>query len=303
MSLPRIYKFTFATFGFFCLIQTTSPSLHAESGTSSLVFLKIAPGTRAVAMGEAATALESDLAAAYWNPAATVGLKSHHALFLQNFFILDVNYNYAGFGWGNGKRALGTTLTLSNLSGIQRRGDNPLAEPLGAFELNDAALSFFYAREVREKVSVGGSAKILYEKIDLASDFTWALDLGGTYRLRPELTVGAAFANLGPKLRLQSESFRLPLRGSLGAAYRWRQVLVTSDFVKFNDGSLKWHLGAEYSFEKYFALRSGWQLGYSDKNFSAGFGLKYQRFVVDYAFVPFQSDLGQSHRISLEVVF
>ena len=47
------------------------------------------------------------------------------------------------------------------------------------------------------------------------------------------------------------------------------------------------------------ALRFGYRSGWDNQNVSAGIGVKAGQFRLDYAFVPFYSDLGETHRVSL----
>lgn len=286
----------------FSLLANFVHSLPVMAGLSGLTFLKIAPGGRGTAMGEAFTAVAGDLSATYWNPAGAAGLTHYHFLFLQNFFIRDVDFSYLAVGYGKKNISYGITLSLSNVSGLEWRDERPTSEPLGTFELNDAALSLFWAKQIRPQLfSIGISGKILYEKIDLYDDFGWALDLGTTYQVKKNVNLGFAYINLGPKLKLRAEPIRLPQRLTLGCSYRWNRLLGTLDLVKPNDAALKIHTGIEASLDPRLYLRGGWQFGYDEKNLSLGLGIQLQQYQVAYAFVPFRSGLGATHRISLEV--
>jgi hypothetical protein len=58
------------------------------------------------------------------------------------------------------------------------------------------------------------------------------------------------------------------------------------------------HIGAEFNYHNLISMRSGLY----DKHFSAGLGIKYKRYNINYAFIT-NSDLGNSHRIGLTVNF
>ena len=66
-----------------------------------------------------------------------------------------------------------------------------------------------------------------------------------------------------------------------------------------NDGDVKTHLGIEFEYADLFALRAGYRMGWDNQNISVGFGAKIRGIRIDYAYVPYYSDLGDTHRISL----
>jgi hypothetical protein len=66
---------------------------------------------------------------------------------------------------------------------------------------------------------------------------------------------------------------------------------------------MKVHLGGEFGLYESFKLRSGYQSGYDEKTLSFGMGIKFKKYAIDYAFLPYKSDLGDVHCISLDVEF
>ena len=59
------------------------------------------------------------------------------------------------------------------------------------------------------------------------------------------------------------------------------------------------HLGAEGRLHELFQLRAGYMFNYDSKNITAGASFTKRNFAVDYAFVPYENDLGTSHIINL----
>ena len=108
-------------------------------------------------------------------------------------------------------------------------------------------------------------------------------------------------------MKLDQEKFSLPLIYKLGAIYKTKEkhlngdIILGLDLVKPQYDNLKLHSGIEYSYDKTLNLRLGYQLGYDEKDFSFGLGFSYDKYKIDYGFVPFGSDLGSTHRISLEM--
>ena len=63
------------------------------------------------------------------------------------------------------------------------------------------------------------------------------------------------------------------------------------------------HFGFEYEVLNAMALRVGYVTGYDERGIQGGFGLSFNRYLLDYAYTPFSSDLGNSHRISVGINF
>lgn len=287
-----------------------SPNLYGsdipdKAGTSGLTFLKIGVGARASGMGEAFTSISGDIYSLYWNPAGIAQHKRIEFAFMHNEWFQDISLEYGALCFGyNDKNVLGVGLTLNQVKDLERR-ERPTEEPLSYFDQHALSLSFSWGRKLNQKIDLGLSAKFLYEKIDFSSATGLGFDLGGIYYLRPDLQIGGVILNLGPKMKFENEEFNLPTIYKIGGAYSGEEnyfkgsFILSLDLVKPRDNDLKIHLGGEYTYKEMFTLRSGYQIGYDEKNISVGLGLKINKYAIDYAFVPFSSDLGNSHRFSI----
>jgi hypothetical protein len=76
-------------------------------------------------------------------------------------------------------------------------------------------------------------------------------------------------------------------------------LLLSVDAVKFSASAFRAFLGGEFNFSDNLFLRIGQQTGDGAKSFSAGIGFRSDRYRLDYGFIPFQSDLGNSHKFSI----
>jgi hypothetical protein len=287
---------------------TVTGEPHSEAGTAGLAFLKLGVGARAVGMGEAFVATGEDASALYWNPAGISRLQGGHMTLMHAEWFQDVRLEYVGAAWGRGSDAFGLSFTFNTAGEIERRV-NPTQQPLGTFDAHDMAVGLSYARLLGQRLHLGGSFKILYEKIHLDDGWGWGLDAGLLYQPPLEdLTVGASVLSLGPQMKLRQEKFDLPTAYKFGMSYhpallsfQGGDVLLAADLSKPVDNRLRIHWGAELRLRDLLALRTGYQMGYDEKGVSAGLGLKQGRFRIDYAIVPYSSDLGETHRISLEI--
>ncbi len=292
-------------------------SKNDKSGTSSLSFLKLGAGARAVGMGEAFSAQSNGVASPFWNPAALSGIQGTQISLTHTQWFQDITAEHFSSATKVGENVFGLSLSLGKVPDIQKRGDVATTEPLALFDAHDVVMSFSYARDLREKYAIGLSVKWIYEKIDISSASGLGFDLGGIFSpfaetgkpVLKDLTFGAALLNLGSKMKFEEESYHLPTQYKAGLSYFVRREQLQSDFtlsldlVKPRDDDMKAHLGGEYGLYESLKLRLGYQFGYDEKNLSFGMGIKFKKYAIDYAFLPYKSDLGDVHCVSFDVEF
>jgi outer membrane protein OmpA-like peptidoglycan-associated protein len=295
---------------------------HAISGegTTAATFLKIGVGPRAVAMGESYAGIADDPSAVYWNPAGMSqisgpALMAMHAFWLQSTYLEQLAGTLplpAGTG--------GFSLVYLNAGDILRSeaSDTPDSPFRGTFSANDLAFTAAYAYPYDAHLSVGAAVKLFSETIDSQASVGWAADLAFLYKLPwPAWKLGAVVQNLGPATAFQDEYARLPINIKVGASWQaLPRLLLDMDYNQFLEQNGKISLGGEYVFEKILALRAGYVYQSAvDSNeyydnygtdtvsgLTAGLGIFFQEFHLDYAFVPY-GILGATHLISLTYEF
>ena len=292
---------------FITIIILTAKSIGfagENPASTGLSFLKVGAGARAVGMGEAFTAVVDDASGTYWNPAGLAHTTGSELIFTHNKWLQDITNEYVAVSFHVGENVFGISFISNNVDGIERRV-KPTAEPLGEINAHDVMFGLSYARFLTADISFGATAKFLYEKIYVESSSGVAVDLGLNYQTKINgLRAGLALQNFGYITELKDESVKLPQTIRIGLAYQLPfqlfqgEFLVASDWVKIFESSSHFNLGVEYRFKGFFALRCGYLTGYDDKGIQGGFGVGFKRYRLDYAFVPFSSDLGNSHRIS-----
>jgi len=295
---------------FILLINFTTLAYSGDNPASTgLSFLKLGASSRAVGLGEAYTAVANDASATYWNPAGLLNLSGTELIFTHNKWLQDITNEFAAVAFRTGKNAFGISFMSNTIGGIERRV-RASAEPLDVLTAHDIMFGLSYARGFGENLNLGMTAKYLYQKIYVESASGIAVDFGLQYATPlPGLKTGVALQNFGFMSRLQQESTKLPRIVRLGLAYQFPiqilngDFLLAADWMKLLESTSHLNLGFEYNFSNYFALRFGYQTGFEDKGIHGGFGVTFNRYRLDYAYVPFSSDLGNSHRISLGINF
>ncbi|MBI4375792.1 MAG: PorV/PorQ family protein [Elusimicrobia bacterium] len=287
------------------------PSLQAAGvGTTGASFLKVGVGARALGMAGATAAISDDANSIYWNPAGLGQLEKRSVSVSYNQLFQDESQGFIGFAGpvrGESKDVFGLGVNYLQVSDIEKRaGDTET--PDSTFSNRNFAVALSYARKDAfiDKLSLGGSVKLVHVKLDSFSEEAFAVDLGAVHKINDELSAGLSVQNLGNKLGPDP----LPLLMKYGVAYRlWDKLIVAADgdhWVrdKRNYGSL----GTEYWIVPQFAIRAGYQLGRAQdqlggaSGLGTGIGVRIERLAVDYAYVPF-GDLGHTHRVTLGARF
>ncbi|MDD2805964.1 MAG: PorV/PorQ family protein [Elusimicrobiales bacterium] len=277
----------------------------AGPGTTGASFLKVGVGARELAMGSAASVLTEGAGAANWNPAKLAGLKGKHLSASYNMLFIDESQGYLGFAseLKDDKGVIGGGLNYLTVGDIERRaGDTETPDSL--FDSNNMALAFTYARaEVKPGLALGASLKYISQDLDTQTDKAVALDLGSTYKLNDIYTAAFVIQNLGGKVG--PDNLPLLFKGGVARAFLDGKLAAAADvdWLAY-DERFYLDLGAEYQLNKSLAFRAGYQVGRAQDELGgltglgAGLGLKFDRFSLDYAYVPF-GDLGDTHRMTL----
>ncbi len=280
----------------------------AAPGEAGATFLRLGFGARAAAMGGAAAAVATDASAVYWNPAAMAPLQGSSLVLSHNDWIQSVRLEQAAVVHETDFGTFGLAFTGLSMDDLERREAIPTAEPLGTFGAYDLAFALAYARYVVPNVAVGLSVKPIYQRIDDLDALGLAVDAGIYHVSRVRgLTFAAVATNLGAPMKFDQQEYALPRSIRVGGAWRgdlpWRATHARAafDLMFPNDDDPRTHVGVELDWRRRVYVRAGYRGGYDSMGASFGLGVVRGEFGVDYAFVPLENDLGDSHRVSLTI--
>ncbi|MBI5244340.1 MAG: PorV/PorQ family protein [Elusimicrobia bacterium] len=291
-----------------------------SKGTSGAAFLKIGPGARPAAMGEAFSAVEGDAHAVYYNPAGLAGVLGWDINGMHDQYFQGIDYDFLAaavplarlIGAPAGaadKGVLGLGVYSLSVGDIERRGSSDAGLPAGTFGANDMALAVSYGRRCDKKLSLGGTLKYIQQSLDDRHANAAAADLGALYRAGERWSLSGGLRHLGSSPKLGSVADPLPVTGFLGAAYRPKaDALLTLDVGFPRDRAFTYGVGAELSHTLSGTARGALRLGYTERNtdveglggLSMGVGLGLRTFEFDFAWIPL-GELGNTFRYSLRV--
>ncbi len=277
---------------------------------NGLDFLNVPVGARASGMGGAFVAVADDASAAYWNPAG-LSRVGPQILFAHNAYIVDMKQEYVSAVTQFGEWTVAGSFNIFDIGTIEKRDDSGAL--LGEFRPFDLSLGISVAYPVLEDLSLGATAKGIMSDIDIETATGFLFDVGAIWEVTvgpvDGLSAGLAVRNLGPSLKFIDEPFDAPLSVRGGLAYRrdmpavGSRLVLSFDMESMRGGDFETFVGGEWYYGEYISGRLGMNPNSDTRDFATGFGAHYRDFVVDYAYVPFTSNLGSSHRIGVTYTF
>ncbi len=293
-------------------------------GTAAAEFLNIPVGARATAMGNAFSATVDDATAIYWNPAglAQVGQTSFTGEYAQWLADIDFNFVSVVLPTGFGTFGLGvTTMQTPDMEVTTVEAQNGTGE---TFDAGSYAIALSYGRALTDRFSIGGSVKLLNERIWNSNAAGLAVDVG-TMFVTPfrGIRLGASISNFGTKMQmsgdnllvlvdidpnnrgnnvsnraaLQTDRFDLPLTMRIGLAGEVfdderNRLTLAIDALSPNNSEQYVNVGAELGLlGDLLMLRGGFSelfLAESVRSLTLGGGLRYDfgslGFALDYAY-------------------
>lgn len=305
--------------------------LSSRADSPGWAFLKIGIPARIAAMADASVAVLADPAAVLQNPAAICGLRNKEWSATYIDWFEGIRSQSLSVAIGSGRSAFAASATLHSADGIERR-IQASEQPLGSFGIYDLRMDLSYARRFGQ-LNVGGTARMVSEKILEESAIGWASDLGIVYTALP-VNVGCSVRNLGQTGTMLTRSDALPADLLAGVSYTKETCPVSLTaavrIARSSDASEddpaagrpdtlrrrevpgdRWRIGASYGADfrfgmdyrvhKRLALRSGYAMGSDGRTLSLGLGIPLDKLSVDYAFIPFDSGLGPVQRVTLNL--
>ncbi|MEJ2543829.1 MAG: hypothetical protein P8Y99_07150 [Calditrichaceae bacterium] len=244
------------------------------------------PSARATAMSNAYVAVANDVWAGYSNPAGLAGLRQY-----EFGFAIQRPYNMKFFRNG----FLGVSIPLP-----QKYGTVGLLAETFYVDYNGNQLSventiglshgFYLLNDIHSSLSIGYNLKYYYWDLgesvgglELGSAGTFGVDLGLQASIYRRTQVGVYVYNINGPTIGSEVAHDLPKRIVIGAAYKPYTGLTTSLAIEKNIGFDTQVMGGfEFFLVDWLAIRAG--ASTNPSRFSAGFGLQYSGFRLDYSF-------------------
>ncbi len=270
---------------------------QAEAATGMRNLLNLT-GARQAAMGETTPLFDLDPFSLEYNPAAMVGQTKGRVGFSHNSFFQDRANNSLALIFPAQGLDFGIHTRLAGVGDIEVR-QGATSDPDYITTADEFAVKMFAGMQIIPRFRFGLSLGWMMQKIDIERASIAVFGFGAVYVTDIGLAVHASASNLGGKITFVTQEDDPPAIYRGGVSFGKYQMALSADYVNIKSGDSHLHFGGEYLIKEQLFLRAGYQTDYDNRNFSAGAGFIYKEFRIDYAFVPYQSDLGNSHRFTL----
>lgn len=288
------------------------PAWAGEPGTAGFLSLRLGTGARYSGMGDVGASLARDATAAYWNPANLTSIETTSLALQHSEWIHTVRVESFSLAHATNLGVFGLHFSGFYMDEIERR-TSASTIPEGHFNVYEVAVqgswghSFFSSEQLGD-FDFGLGFKGLFSGLDDETANGWAADVGVRLHTRIEgLTLAAVGQHLGPDMTFIQESFKLPATLRVGGDYtravpQWQSSLVLGyDLEVVNDDGGRHHIGAEYGYLEYFAVRGGYKAGFDTQGATFGVGVRKAGYSFDYSFADVADDLGNGHRFSVGI--
>ena len=178
-------------------------------GSVAFKFLNIQPDARGAALG-GLSAQASGAGALFSNPAGIAGSEGMNLTAGMSQWLVETNIANFGFVMPMMGGAVGVSVVSVNYGDIMRSGWAGTTEFVfqpnqESFTANDMAMQVSYGKNLSDKFSVGGTAKMISQKIDDVSISGLAFDIGTQFDLgKKGMKMGAVISNFGPDVESQA---------------------------------------------------------------------------------------------------
>lgn len=272
------------------------------SGENGFQMLRFSASANAAGQAGLGAFSSTDALSFLANPSASVMKKKRTLTLSQNFWIVGTNVNNLGYLYSSGRGSFGLAMSFVSYKKQEIRPDT--GEFLGYFHPTDINLTVNFGRRITPNHYLGLNLRGLYEKIYTASSVGYSVDLGYTY-LTPikDLKLSVAMKNFGDTSKMAEEKIKLSkaVEVSVIQDFTFGKIGNSAElkvYKHIDDENVKASVGINSRLNNILNLTLGYKINHDSESISAGFGVSYNKFILDYAFTP-MNDFDISHFISL----
>jgi outer membrane protein OmpA-like peptidoglycan-associated protein len=290
-------------------LMTLTASAQEEHSNDGAAFLRAGVGPRYLAMGGAGTATATDVHAGYWNPAGLGWMRGWQIAGMYTGGLdFDRSHNYVGVGYGGEMGSI--ALSWINAGTDEIRGTDINGNPTSEFSFGENAIQLSLAK-AWDRFAFGVTGKMVNQDvgIDFGDDDNvtgFGLDLGASLRMNRYFNLGIAAQDIFTEVGDAEEANDVPASLRIGGTlFPADGFTLAMDLNKVKDDEdFQFRGGAEYKFWLNEEFNASLRAGMDQTRFAGGFGVGFDWFNFDYAYVVEPEDfLGENHRLGILLKF
>jgi len=287
----------------------------ARITTTSYGFLKLTGNARSAGMGDAYSAVGNDLASVFYNAAGITQIERYAVTASYMKWIVGSKMGTFALGAKTNMATFAVNFAYFNTDEFEETTSSQPGGTGRMVTLGDMAAGITIAKQVTDKLSVGGNLRWVQEDLDLQSYSSIDLDFGTLFYTGYRSTrLGMALRNLGGDKDVIGQKARFPMvfnlsgaaevYGNLGDPF---SMTVAVEQMFFTDGLNRYHFGVEAWVQNMVALRGGFKTGYDSESWTLGAGLKQtlseQTVMVDFSYSKAEAFDEYPIRLSVGLAF
>ncbi len=265
------------------IIMALISNIHADSGAE---FLNIGINPRAMALGNAYSAVADDSTAVFWNPAGLNRIFKPEIFLTRQKWLFDTSMEFLSFANRFKFGVCGFSLSYFHMPEIEIFGEHGARGQFAS--VYDILLISSYANKYKG-ILYGINLKYIRRVIDEYNANAFACDLGIIYSLNfikrykspvPNFDLSFVIKNIGTKMEYETDSESLPLTLTIGAKYvilsQIKQKLFLANDINYRiNEPLIFGSGIEYNLLNIFSMRGGYKYEDRISQLSIGAGISY----------------------------
>ena len=265
-------------------------NVDKNAGEKGFLFLRIPVSPELAAMANTGEMHHSSPITMLHHPAAFDWQRGKALAFSQSMWFVDTYLYNIAYRNVMFDRAWGLAIKYMDYGQIDKREDNGTL--IGSYYPMDLQLGANYVYRITPDIQAGATINLLYEKIDTASALGFTADIGAVYRTPLQNTsIDFALKNIGTTNKMDEKKIELPTTAEIGLSTGYEieegyAIYPAAKLVYMNDHEdLLPAVGANIKLFEMLFVRAGYKFNYHDEDFSAGIGIHYNNFTVDYGFI------------------
>ena len=305
---------------FFLILLSTTILAASKVGTAVYRWAEIETGARAIGMAGSQVASGSGISAIAYNPASLGFINGNQIYVSKSSYLAGTSHNTLAFGTAiSPSDFVGAHLYYFDSGEMMETTE---IDPEGTgqgFKFTGLLLRLSYTKQLTDRLKLGGTFKYFNEKTTSAdlSMSSVAFDIGSNFDTGIfGMVLGMCISNLGPDARYsgvgldvqqeddqqkKTEYFPIPLTFRVGimnniigsddkSAYMMpgHRLTVSMDAINPLDYKLNGSFGMEYAWKELIFARLGSHLNHDTAGISAGFGIMYNNFAIDFGWADYE---------------
>ncbi|MBN1385138.1 MAG: PorV/PorQ family protein [Elusimicrobia bacterium] len=279
--------------------------LHAAGGSAGYILTR-SPSARSSALGDAFGSVDCDIIGVKYNPGLIATISKRQLSLMFNRGLINDTFASVIYGMPTKYGALAYSFDYYD-SGILEFYDSYWNKRTVTGE-KDMAFAISWGKMMTigdEFVYPGLTLKYFSSTlVEYKTAAAFALDIGSFYYLsNAPVMVGFSLQNIGTKLKYIEAGDPLPLSLRISGCYKLKNVLVVNDMnYLLNDKLIVPSVGMEFAVSDVFTLRTGYKFNSDVEGLTAGFGLKWKRYEINYSFGSNRL-LYNNHVVSINIFY